>query len=211
MAALWPGVVVGEDAVTQAVIKLRKALQDPARSPRYIETISKRGYRLVASVEIEPSGVGEALASVSAGENDLVVAPRKRTLPLLHAGGFAALVGLLIAGGSAYHLSRQHTDSVDAETPLVGDTANRWAALPTIIVTPFETLDGEETYLARGLAADLMTDLSRLSALRVVSSQNHSRVESSGAGIGRAPCALLAVGCRAAHIGVVASQYTADR
>src|ERR1700704_5787713 len=37
LSAVWPGTVVGDDALTQAVIKLRKALQDTARSPQYIE------------------------------------------------------------------------------------------------------------------------------------------------------------------------------
>src|SRR5262245_24655990 len=46
LAALWSGTVVGDDTLTQAVIKLRKSLRDEARSPQYIETISKRGYRL---------------------------------------------------------------------------------------------------------------------------------------------------------------------
>ena len=45
LAELWRGVVVGDDALTQVVIKLRKALGDS-----YIETIPKRGYRLVAPV-----------------------------------------------------------------------------------------------------------------------------------------------------------------
>lgn len=182
LGALWPGVIVGEDAVTQAVIKLRKALHDPARSPQYIETISKRGYRLVASVErLE---VGGAPASVTTGENDPVVPARERNRHLLRAGGFAALVGLLIATGIAYHISRQQVDWVEAETVLVEDASKRWATLPTITVTPFETLAGDrdETYLARGIGADLMTDLSRLSALRVVSSQNVPRLESGGAG-----------------------------
>jgi transcriptional activator of cad operon len=48
LSALWPGAVVGDDALSQAVIKLRKALRDPAKSPQYIETIPKRGYRLIA-------------------------------------------------------------------------------------------------------------------------------------------------------------------
>jgi DNA-binding winged helix-turn-helix (wHTH) protein len=51
LSAVWPGVVVGDDALTQAIIKLRKAFGDDAHRPRYIETISKRGYRLVAPVE----------------------------------------------------------------------------------------------------------------------------------------------------------------
>src|SRR6185369_15180281 len=50
LAAAWPGVVVSDDAVTQVVIKLRKALGDSAETPAYIQTISKRGYRLVAPV-----------------------------------------------------------------------------------------------------------------------------------------------------------------
>ena len=51
LSAVWPGVVVGDDALTQAIIKLRKALGDDAQEPRYIETIPKRGYRLIAPVQ----------------------------------------------------------------------------------------------------------------------------------------------------------------
>lgn len=50
--ALWPGLVVGDDTLARAVSKLRQALGDDARSPRYVETIAKRGYRLVAPVTI---------------------------------------------------------------------------------------------------------------------------------------------------------------
>ena len=49
--ALWPNAVVGEDTVARAVSRLRRSLGDSARSPRFIETLSKRGYRLIASVE----------------------------------------------------------------------------------------------------------------------------------------------------------------
>lgn len=47
MDALWKGQVVGEDSLARAVFKLRQALGDDAKSPRYIETLSKRGYRLI--------------------------------------------------------------------------------------------------------------------------------------------------------------------
>src|SRR5512132_4290912 len=49
-AAVWPDVVVGDEALTQSIIKLRRALGDNSRSPAYIQTISKRGYRLIAPV-----------------------------------------------------------------------------------------------------------------------------------------------------------------
>ena len=49
--ALWGEVHVNEDALTRSVFKLRKALGDDARNPAYIDTVSKRGYRLIATVE----------------------------------------------------------------------------------------------------------------------------------------------------------------
>ncbi|MCF7222233.1 tetratricopeptide repeat protein [Marilutibacter chinensis] len=51
MNALWPGIVVGDDSLARSVFKLRQALGDDARSPRYVETIAKRGYRWCAPVE----------------------------------------------------------------------------------------------------------------------------------------------------------------
>jgi len=49
---VWHDVIVGEEALTVAISQLRRALDDDARSPRYIETIRKRGYRLLAPVAI---------------------------------------------------------------------------------------------------------------------------------------------------------------
>ena len=44
---LWPDTVVGEDTLARTVSKLRKALGDDSKAQRYIETLSKRGYRLI--------------------------------------------------------------------------------------------------------------------------------------------------------------------
>jgi len=48
---VWPEVVVTEDALSSTISKLRRALNDDAQAPRYIETIPKSGYRLIALVE----------------------------------------------------------------------------------------------------------------------------------------------------------------
>src|SRR5690242_11472361 len=45
--SVWGGAFVCEDVVPNAVSSLRRALGDKARNPRLIETIPKRGYRLV--------------------------------------------------------------------------------------------------------------------------------------------------------------------
>ena len=48
--AVWQTEFVAENTVTKRIAELRDALGDDARDPRYIETISKRGYRLIAVV-----------------------------------------------------------------------------------------------------------------------------------------------------------------
>jgi len=48
---LWPNAIVGEDTLARTVSKLRKALADDPKSPCFIETIPKRGYRLIAPVK----------------------------------------------------------------------------------------------------------------------------------------------------------------
>ncbi len=46
--AVWPNVIVTEDVLKRCIAELRRAFDDDARNPHIIETISKRGYRLVA-------------------------------------------------------------------------------------------------------------------------------------------------------------------
>lgn len=57
---VWDGSFVSDDAITYAVGELRKALGDDARRPRFIETIPKKGYRLVAKVTPVEEGGREA-------------------------------------------------------------------------------------------------------------------------------------------------------
>ena len=52
---VWRVEAVSESSLTRAVADLRRALGDDVGSPRFIETISKRGYRMVAEVVIEPA------------------------------------------------------------------------------------------------------------------------------------------------------------
>ena len=47
--AVWPGLFITESVITRAIAGLRRALDDDAREPRFIETIAKRGYRLLIS------------------------------------------------------------------------------------------------------------------------------------------------------------------
>lgn len=46
----WAGVIVSESTINHTVGMLRRALGDDARDPRYIQTVAKKGYRLIAEV-----------------------------------------------------------------------------------------------------------------------------------------------------------------
>jgi Tol biopolymer transport system component/DNA-binding winged helix-turn-helix (wHTH) protein len=50
MERVWPGIIVTDDSVTRGISELRKLLADAPGDPRYIETIRKGGYRLIAPV-----------------------------------------------------------------------------------------------------------------------------------------------------------------
>ncbi|MGZ8202072.1 MAG: winged helix-turn-helix domain-containing protein [Burkholderiales bacterium] len=162
--AVWTDVVVGDEALTQSIIKLRKALGDSSRSPSYIETISKRGYRLIA-----PVTASEAVEASRAGA-DIALASRSpaRSSRYRASAGWAAGIVLVVAmGGVSFFQSipltavtSQSIDTADARQPA-------WA---TVTVLPFESLgpDREQAYLAHGISDNLMTGLSRLSSLRLI-------------------------------------------
>ncbi len=57
---VWEGRFISEGTLSNTVAELRQALEDDARSPRFIETIPKRGYRLM--VAVEPVGATAAHA-----------------------------------------------------------------------------------------------------------------------------------------------------
>jgi len=51
VADVWEGRWIAQSALSRCVAELRQALGDDAQHPRVIETITKRGYRLIAPVE----------------------------------------------------------------------------------------------------------------------------------------------------------------
>ena len=56
--AAWPGTAVSEGGLMVCIRELREALRDDARTPRYIETVHRRGYRLIGEIVVadEPDG-----------------------------------------------------------------------------------------------------------------------------------------------------------
>ena len=65
--AVWSGVFVGDGVLKVTIGELRKALADDPRTPTYIETAHRRGYRFIAPVEHRrPGRPGAARGPVTA-------------------------------------------------------------------------------------------------------------------------------------------------
>lgn len=75
LAEVWPDTLPTNDVVTQAVTSLRKAFGEERGDPRYIETIAKSGYRLLAPVEWMPASADGAPAASSPPPVDAATAP----------------------------------------------------------------------------------------------------------------------------------------
>jgi DNA-binding winged helix-turn-helix (wHTH) protein/TolB-like protein/Tfp pilus assembly protein PilF len=163
LSAVWPGVVVGDDSLTQVVIKLRKALGDAPEKPAYIQTISKGGYRLIAPV-VRSEEIASALVRPDA---EFLYAERKRRVPWIVGAGIAAL--LLAAAGVWWVKGERGTGVPPAQVPMANAEAAR-TAQPTVAIRPFEALgnDPQAVLLARGITADLVTDLSKVFGLSVI-------------------------------------------
>ena len=175
-AAVWPGMIVTDDAVTNTVIKLRRALGDEARNPRYIETIAKSGYRLIAEVEPLPAARDGVAATPPARAPPGDEAPARPQITPRYAHLIPTLLAAvpliaLVVGWWLMQSPGEAPPSAAAETDR-----------PVVAVLPFENLSGdpERDYFADGITEDLITDLSKLSGLKVVARHSVMPYRDSG-------------------------------
>jgi DNA-binding winged helix-turn-helix (wHTH) protein/TolB-like protein/Tfp pilus assembly protein PilF len=172
LSEVWKGLSVSDDVLTQCITKLRQALGDTSKEPSYIQTIPKRGYRLIARVT-SPLASG----APAGAEAPQTRRPTHRMRNVLWIGGVAALAACGIASWIVAH-------GVSREVPTIAELSRRAANsppledLPEIVVRHFSETEGDplQTLLARGFTARLITDLSRLSDFRVISLRSPNAV-----------------------------------
>lgn len=174
--SVWTGTVVGYEAVTNAVIKLRKALRDDARDPRIIETVSKRGYRLIAEITpAEFEAVGERSPDDSGERFEIDHAHKHRGLQPQAAlyrsrNRILALAAIALIAGIGV-LTWWRSWAPEFPPASVANMAYPLPEKPSIAVLPFDTFSGgeDDQLVALGVTEDIITALSNIPEFFVIS------------------------------------------
>ena len=171
---VWPDSFVDEGNLTQHVFWLRKALGENREEHHYIETIPRRGYRFVASVQellVDASGAPLALVqspgSVTDADDDLIADSDSRkgakaqsqrktwnsTRAFVTAG---VLIGLTAGSLFLWSLSKKKETFTSPQ-------------VKSIAVLPFRPIaaDDADNYLGLGMADALITKLSNIKQITV--------------------------------------------
>jgi TolB-like protein/DNA-binding winged helix-turn-helix (wHTH) protein len=158
---LWPSdiFVDFDNSLNTAINKIRDALGDSAENPRFVETLPRRGYRFIAPIRNGENGYG-SISEQQPAQKQPHPATRSRPATAQVLTVLAVAIVLLVA--------------------LVGFDArgvrNRWRTTPiaevrSLAVLPLENLsnDPEQEYFTDGMTDALITQLSQISALKVIS------------------------------------------
>ena len=162
---LWPAdtFVDFDHGLNKAINKIREALSDSAESPRYVETLSRRGYRFLAEVKdadapVRSPGLPTQPSEEVRDRPDVTgkLAVHKQLLRL-HAWKISAFALLALMASLA--------------TWRLHSLMHRPPVIRSLAVLPLESLSSEasQDYFADGMTDELISDLGQISALRVIS------------------------------------------
>lgn len=181
IARVWPTDCVTDEVLSRCISLLRRTLRDDPRSPRFIETIPKRGYRLIAPVSALQGGrmeddSGAALAASAAladvtGKDEAPALRRQRPLWRW------ALIGALLLAAGLYLWLRVFDERRNYDS---------------IAVVRFSS-NGEDqslNYLGSGVAEEILNLLAQVPGLKVVGKVSAFRELEEGADIPAIAAAL---------------------
>ncbi|MDX1480435.1 MAG: winged helix-turn-helix domain-containing protein, partial [Woeseiaceae bacterium] len=155
--AAWPGQAVTDEPLTRVIGELRRALGDDRGTQSVIETVPKRGYRLIGAVE-PLSADGESPS------------PNGRSPGIV----FAFVLGAVAAVALTYQLL-EDGEPAPVAAPIAGD-ASAPSAGPSrrsVAVLPFRNRSAAEddAYFVDGIHDDLVTQLARIASIDKVISR----------------------------------------
>ena len=155
-----------DDGVNHAIRAVREALGDSARSPRFVETVPRQGYRFIAPVEVlgrhDTPDIGRlpagGKAASTAGPVDPGTPQPARSLVgrLPKARWLPGLLGIIVLAGAAV---------------LVVRSAHPRPQINSLAVLPLENLSGDSSqeYFSDGVTEAIITDLGQIAGIRVIS------------------------------------------
>jgi TolB-like protein/DNA-binding winged helix-turn-helix (wHTH) protein len=163
LEALWPGMVVSDEALTNAVNKLRRAFKDDRANPQVIQTIPKAGYRLIAPVQsFSPS------PNPSMQDNGHKTRAKPIRQRWLMPAAVLVLVAVMILLFDTY-LQQTVTQPVDVMS-IEKDGPGTVDKRLTLAVLPFDNLSTEsfQEYFTDGITDDVITRLAKNPGLMVI-------------------------------------------
>ena len=149
---VWPDTFVSDDVLTKCISELRKSFDDDARDPRFIQTIPKVGYRLVAPVTLAQSLASSLpFQEATAESKPTSQAIMPKTFSAQSRVWLTAAVLALLA--IFVYFLWLHSRSKTA-------TGSR----TMLAVLPFQNLSGnaDQDYFSDGMTEELITRLGRL-------------------------------------------------
>jgi TolB-like protein/DNA-binding winged helix-turn-helix (wHTH) protein/tetratricopeptide (TPR) repeat protein len=169
---LWPAdtFVDFDHGLNNAVARIREVLDDSSDTPRYVETVTRRGYRFIAPLaDVRPateplSGWESKLSPAhkigSSGASDHSVLSTKKRFPSTRLGAPLGGVAVLILLSFGVLLYRGRSAKVRSQP-----------AIKSLAVLPLKNLSGDPTqeYLADGMSEAIIGRLSGIRDLRVIS------------------------------------------
>ena len=162
LQAIWPDTFVSEDVLKGAISELRRVFEDDAKEPHIIQTIAKRGYRLIAPIEALNETARESLDLA----NPASALPRIKERTSAHKWwtrslviGAVALVIVLLGTFNVQGLRQR----------LIGKGSA--TQIHSLAVLPLQNLsaDPAQEYFSDGMTDALITDLAQIGSLKVIS------------------------------------------
>ncbi|MDJ0751482.1 MAG: winged helix-turn-helix domain-containing protein [Woeseiaceae bacterium] len=147
--AIWPNGDVSDDVLTHAIVELRKAFGDSAKDSRIIETIPRKGVRLIPKIEPIIEQHREPPRSRSRRRAIIAAAP--------------AVVILVIA------MAWSFVETDRGSNDLFGIQAAEHEDMKAIAVLPFVDMSpsGDKEFIADGLTEELINRLTQIEELLV--------------------------------------------
>ena len=162
LAKLWPEIYVNPELIRKYILDIRKILGDRPDKPEFIETVTKRGYRFIASVVDEDATTPTNPTTIEEGVQMETIplrpagSPRKRSLWKLV---LSPVLAVVVAAAIGRELRVTRTDRT---VPSSNDTSI--AVLPFADMSPGK----DQEYFSDGLAEQLIHELAKEPGLKVV-------------------------------------------